>query len=319
MRDDVLPNMDLSGLSKSDWIQRIGEIAELTGYFQPLGDDHFATFVDQGRVLLVTFEKIDTMRGMTDAAQPLGWPIARREGWSHLLLACDGDTWFRDPQVYGYFDRLCDDGFFEDFDRVVFYGAGACGYAAAAFSVAAPGATVILVNPQATLDAEVTGWDTRFVGQRRRNFTDRYGYAPDMIDAAEQAHVYFDPDVMLDAVHAALFARSNVHLHPWRAGADLQNSLIRSRQLDPILVAAARGELSRATLGRIGRSRREYRPYLRRLVARLEAAGHKDLDRIVCRNVISRMKAPAFQKRLQRLETPPVPVVEDGQSSQTGA
>ena len=54
-------------------------------------------------------------------------------------------------------------------------------------------------------------------------------------------------------------------------------------------------------------------------VARLEAAGHKDLDRIVCRNVISRMKAPAFQKRLQRLETPPVPVVEDGQSSQTGA
>ena len=50
-----------------------------------------------------------------------------------------GDTWFRDNRVYGYFDRLIADGFFEDFDTVIFYGAGSCGYAAAAFSVAAPG------------------------------------------------------------------------------------------------------------------------------------------------------------------------------------
>jgi hypothetical protein len=50
-------------------------------------------------------------------------------------------------------------GFFDDFDQVVFYGAGQCGYAAAAFSVATPGATVVAIQPQATLDPRVTEWD----------------------------------------------------------------------------------------------------------------------------------------------------------------
>jgi hypothetical protein len=42
-----------------------------------------------------------------------------------------------------------DDGFFDEFEQVIFYGSGSSGYAAAAFSVAAPGATVIAVQPQA--------------------------------------------------------------------------------------------------------------------------------------------------------------------------
>ena len=65
--------------------------------------------------------------------------------------------WFRYPKVHAYFNRLVDDGFFDDLDKVVFYGAGPCGYAAATFSVAAPGATVVAIQPQATLDPRVTG------------------------------------------------------------------------------------------------------------------------------------------------------------------
>ena len=66
--------------------------------------------------------------------------MVREHRWSHMALISDSDTWFRDPAVYGWFDRLVDEGFFDEFDRVLFYGAGPCGYAAAAFSVSAPGA-----------------------------------------------------------------------------------------------------------------------------------------------------------------------------------
>ena len=40
--------------------------------------------------------------------------------------------------VYGFFDQILDDGFFDEFDTIIFYGAGPCGYAATAYSVAAP-------------------------------------------------------------------------------------------------------------------------------------------------------------------------------------
>jgi hypothetical protein len=113
--------------------------------------------------------------------------LFKKNGWSHLSIILDGDTWFHDPKVYAYFNRLDDDGFFDDFDHVVFYGAGPCKYAAAAFSVAAPGATVDAIQPQTTLDPRITDWDDRYMKMRRTDFTSRYGYAPDMLDAAEQA------------------------------------------------------------------------------------------------------------------------------------
>ena len=47
-----------------------------------------------------------------------------------------GSTWYRDETVHDFFDRLRDQGFFRQFDRVVFYGTSMGGYAACAFSLA---------------------------------------------------------------------------------------------------------------------------------------------------------------------------------------
>ena len=117
---------------------------------------------------------------------PLGAEHRAAGGWSHLCLIAEGDTWFRDPAVYAYFDRLVDDAFFEDFDHVLFYGAGMAGYAACAYSVAAPGAQVLALNPRATLDPAAGRWDDRDRAARRLDFTSRYGYAPDMLEGAAQ-------------------------------------------------------------------------------------------------------------------------------------
>ncbi|MGR3456202.1 phosphoadenosine phosphosulfate reductase [Pseudooceanicola sp.] len=290
----------LAGVDDSDWLRTFVEIAEEHGYFQPLGKRHFAALVERGSTLLVTFETLPVMR---TEGEPIGWQMVRDHGWSHLCLASEGDTWFRDPKVFGFFDRLVDDGFLEDFERVIFYGAGPCGYAAAAFSVTAPGATVVTVAPQATLDPEVTLWDDRFPQMRRTDFADRYGFAPDMIEAAEQAFVIFDPVIVQDAAHAALFRRPNVTYLPMRRmGPAIEADLKAMHLLPRLLDLAGTGRLTRSAFARLARTRRSHPAYLRRLLAAVEGSERPALARALCRNVVARMKAPRFARRLEALE-----------------
>lgn len=320
MKDIASPlDQSLADLSLDEWKAGLVAQTDETGMWQDLGDRHFATFVDQSSTLLVTFETVQGIRSLSDTAQPLGFDLVKAQGWSHLCLISDGDTWFRDARVYGLFDRLIDDGFFEDFDRVVFYGAGPCGYAAAAFSVAAPGATVVAVQPQATLDPRMTEWDDRFVEMRRTSFTDRYGYAPDMLDAADEAFVLYDPYQKLDAMHAALFERSNVKRirMPFMGGA-LQSRLIQMDILYEILSLAGADKLTPMVFHRLLRARRKNRPYLRALQGYLDEHDRGYLGVLLSRNVVSRMRAPGFRQHLSHLLqeaekgafTPPPPPAE---------
>ncbi len=302
---DQTPTLSTSlvDLPKQEWLQAVSTIAEEDGYFQRLGKRHFAAFIEEGTTLLVTFETIQGMHALSDLAQPFGWEMLRDHGWSHLCIASDGDTWFRDKAVYGYFDRLIDDGFFDEFDKVIFYGAGPCGYAAAAYSVASPAANVVVIQPQATLDARITEWDDRFTDLRRGDFTSRYGYAPDMLDAADEAFVLYDPREQLDAMHAALFTRSNVKKLRMRFMGDaLQTDLLEMGQLAPLLVAAAKGKLTDKVFAEIFRARRTYRPYLRNLLAGLEADGRENLAIALCKNVTGRMRARRFAAKLSQLQ-----------------
>lgn len=299
---DILDE-DLSGLKPAQWEQRLSAITEELGMFQPLDKKHCATFLDQGNTLLVTFETVQGIHNLSKLAQPLGWDMVKKEGWSHLGLMSSGDTWFRNDRVYGFFDQLIDDGFFDEFDQVIFYGAGPCGYAASAFSVAAPGATVVAIQPQATLDPRMTEWDDRFVEMRRTDFTSRYGYAPDMLDAAQKAFVFYDPYERLDAMHAALFARKNVtRLRVPHLGDAVQTRMIEMDILQAILELAAKDLLTPQLFSRLLRERRDNSAYLRGLMARLDSLDRPYLQVLLCRNVVSRMRAPRFRRRLQGLE-----------------
>lgn len=293
----------LADLSKAEWKAALIAQADAHGMSQDLGKRHFATFIDKKETLLVTFETIQGIRALSETAQPFGFDMVKAQGWSHLCLISDGDTWFRDDDVYAFFDQLIDDGFFEDFDRVLFYGAGPCGYAAAAYSVASPGATVIAVQPQATLEARMTEWDERFIEMRRTDFTSRYGFAPDMLDAAEQAFILYDPRQTLDAVHATLFARSNVtRLRMPFMGSTLQTQLIEMKILYRLLSLAGAGKLTRQKFFELYRARRDDGTYLRNLMAHLDQNERFYLTMLLCRNVTSRMRARRFRRRLEHLE-----------------
>ena len=293
---------DLTGLDASDWMDAIEVLSEEHGSFTPLGRSHAAAFLDAGRTLLVTFENSAEVMDLDDAT-PRGFAFARREGWSVLSFLSRGESWFRDERIYRHIDRLIDDGFFEDFDQVLFYGAQSGGYAAAAFSVAAPGARVLALRPQATLDPAVAGWDARFFAHRGQTFTDRYGYAPDMIDAAEKAYILFSPQHRLDSMHAALFTRPNaVMLRAHGLAGQLEMSLDGLGLLDDLILAAMDGSLDPAHFGRLMKKRKSSASYLRRLVTRAADSGHDKLAAKVCRIALRDGSNPWFEKQLAAIE-----------------
>ena len=284
--------------SRDDWLARIDAIGEEAGYFQTVGARHWAFFVDESPTLLVTFETVAEIRAR-GSQLPLGHEIAGAKGWSHLCLIADGETWYRDAAVYRYFDRLVDDAFFEDFDRAAFYGAGMGGYAACAYSVAAPGATVLAVQPRATLDPQIAVWDTRDLRHRRLNFTDRYGYAPDMIEGTGQVFVLFDHTQSEDAMHAALFNRPYVTMLrcPY-LGKRADLALAQMKLLPELITAAAEGRLTPTLHAGALRQRRSYVPYLKALLAQAETTGHHHRAVMICRNVTQRTGAKFFRRRL---------------------
>lgn len=298
MQDNAnLTEMALDGLDWNTWLDKVTPAVEEDGYAEPLGPGHAAIFSENRPILLVTFETFQTM----PQSRPIGWQLAEALGWSHLCLVSNGDTWFRDRRVFGYFDRLADDGFFDEFEQVIFYGAGPRGYAAAAFSVAAPGAKVLAVQPHATLDPRVAEWDDRFLYMRRTAFDDRYGYAPDMLDAADQAFVLYDPEIQLDAMHAALFTRPNVTKFRMRhLGTDQEGSLLRMGVLFRALAQLSANKLSRHSLADLYRTRRRDIPYLKLLLTRVEDTGQLYRTAKLAQYVMRHRRGPRFRKSIRR-------------------
>ena len=276
-------------LDRDPWFARIDELCAEEGYFEPLGKKHWAYFHDDGPILLVSFESLDRILARK-GQMPFGHDVAVANGWSHLTVICDGETWFRDPAVWGYFDRLVDEAFFEDFDRVLFYGAGDAGYAACAYCVCAPGATVLAISPRATLDPTVAGWDHRATKLRRLDFSSRYGYAPDMTEGASRVFVIYDPLMPENAMHAALFRADWVTPLPTRNFGDAIESVIEQTGLLPhLLTAACEARLDPVSFARLWRIRRRYAPYLRGLLRKVDMAQRPLLALMICRSVVRRI------------------------------
>lgn len=293
----------LTRLGPPAWEEQLDALGEEHGYFEPVGADHMVVFLDAGPNLLVTFETAVNIRKHNADAAPLGFRFAQHEGWSTLSIIAREESWFRDPAIYGYIDRLVDDGFFEDFDKVVFHGSHSGAYAAAAYSVAAPGCTVLAYSPQATLDPRIAGFDGRFIEQRRTDFSNRYGYAPDMIEATDHAYIVFDPSQRFDAIHAALFTRSNVtKLRCPNMGGRLDVMFAAMDIEDDLLRAAMDGTLNLVSFAQMIRARRTQKGYLRALYKKAFQTGHPVLAANACVYGLRLGDDPFFEDRLRELE-----------------
>ncbi|MEZ5753012.1 MAG: phosphoadenosine phosphosulfate reductase [Paracoccaceae bacterium] len=289
--------------SDADWLSIMEEIGEESGYFEPLGEKHSTFFSDQGPVLLVSFETLSGIRSAGGVQMPLGYQIAAARGWSSLSIIAHEESWYRDHNVWGYFDRLIDDAFFEDFDRVVFYGAGMGGYGAAAFSVAAPGSTVVAIAPQATLDPEESEWDRRFLKARGRDFTTRFGYAPEMVEGCERVFILYDPIQQIDAVHATLFRGAHVtKLRARHSGRDPQSELARMDILRQVIEAACTGTLDDAAFYRLWRARRTHPQYIGRLIGRVQAQNKPARFVYALKAAIAKVDHPQLHRALAQAQ-----------------
>ena len=300
-------------LTDSEWLSELAEIGTSRGFFRRLGPRHNAIHLQgSDETLLVGFDTIATARAGSASGIPHTMLLAEIHGWSHLSLLAHQSTWFREAPVYSFVDRLTDDGFFESYDRVIFYGAGSCGYAAAAFSVAAPGSTVVLVSPQATLDPELASWDDRFAKMRRTDFRRRYGFAPDMIEAADRVVLFYDPVEELDAMHAALFRGPQVtKIRVRHGGAQLGRDLQEMKVISDVIAAAGQGRLNEIGIYRALRRRHDFMPYLRNLLNRVHIEERQLLVGLLCRAVTSRRNAPRFRHHLDLAERS---LAEDGKT-----
>ncbi len=287
--------------SRAALLQRLDDLTAEEGHFEPVGARHWALFEDAGTTLIVTFDQMATILA-SDTGMPWGHGFARDRGWSHLCFIAEGETHFRDPALYRHFDRLVDDAFFEDFDRVLFFGHGHGAHAACAYAVTAPGAQVLALNPRATLAGREVAWDRRDLAARRQDFTTRYGYAPEMLEGAGKVVVIHDLTQREEAMHSALFRA------PWvtRLSAPLMGERIewalRHMGILPTLIEAAmEGRLTPALFAREWRKRRAFSPYLKALLDKAETARRRGLAIAICRSVTRRLKAPHFARRLAKL------------------
>ncbi len=297
--------MDLSGLGKNEFLARLDDLVDDgemgNGFFEQLGARHFALMIERKPTLLVSFETIADVQARP-TSHPRGFALAQKNDWSSLTILSDGDTWFRDPKVYAFFDRMTDESIFDDYNEILFYGAHAGGYAAAAFSVAAPGANVLALRPVATLNPAQARWDRRYIPARALDFTTRYGYGPDMIEAANRAYVIADHGSPADAMHAALFRKPNVTpLHCGQTGPKLEQLWDMMDITTPMIEAAMAGALTPVRFARLWRARRQSPAYLRTLLRRLEAAERPALARRLCRHGVTTPDKALFARKFDEL------------------
>ncbi|WP_439560007.1 phosphoadenosine phosphosulfate reductase [Roseinatronobacter sp.] len=294
--------------NEAEWLARLDEIGDeldpLAGGFTALGKHHAALYSDGNDTLLVTFENIATIRTREADHRPLGFTHAQRRGWSSLTIMARQSRWFRDPEISDYFDAQIDAGFFDGFRRVLFYGEGMCGYAACAFSLAAPGATVLAIAPQATLDPEIAGWDRRFMAARRLDFRSRFGFAPAMLDGGRGAFIVHDPARKLDLMHATLFRRPFVTLlRTPDLGKDTGAALARLGVLAPMIDAAAQGKITHELFYTLMRARRTDASYLERLTRRCAKLGrHPALTLAAARFALAQSDSRKLRKCLRKAE-----------------
>ncbi len=285
------------------WDAIARRLAGEDGFYRPGPEGHSFLYVPRSRdTLVVTFDNLDITMTKREDRRPWGYSFIEAQGWSMLGVLAGGWTWYREPWVAEQFDELRDSGFFKQFKRVVFYGASMGGYAACAFSPAAPGADVVAISPQSTVDKSVVPWESRYKVVWDRDFTGPYGDAADVSRAARRVSILYDPYEPLDAGHAARFTNDNVqHLRAPLLGHRLGTSLQQMGILNPIILGALSGELGQGEYYRLLRARRAAPRYQRELFNRAVEGGHKQLARRLGEWVLARNENPAVRRGLRKL------------------
>ena len=273
---------------EGSWDKIATELAGKDGWYRPGTNGHSFLYMPRSTdTLVVTFDNLDIAMTKREDRRPWGYSFIKDQGWSMLGVLAGGWTWYREQWVSDQFDQLKKDGFFKQFKRVVFYGASMGGYAACAFSSAAPGCDVVAISPQSTVDKKIVPWESRYKVVWDRDFSGKYGDAAKVSKKANRVSILYDPYEPLDAQHAARFSGKNVqHLRAPLLGHRLGSSLNQMGILSPIILGALDGSLTSEEYYKLLRTRKTSPRYQRELFNKAVDKGHKELAKSLGEHIL---------------------------------
>lgn len=287
--------------AEQSWAEIATGLAGKDGFYRE-SDEHAMLFIKRSDTLVVTFDNLDIAMEKREDKRPWGFAFIEKQGWSMLGVTAAGWTWFRDPWVYAQFDDLKKKSFFKQFKRVVFYGASMGGYGACAFVAACPGADVVAISPQSTLDKTLVPFETRYKTAWGRDFSGKYGDAAQVSAKAGRVTLIYDPYEPLDSGHVERFAAANVvKLRAPLLGHRLGSSLQQMGILSAITLGALNGTLTEAAFYQKLRARKGFARYQKELFKRALDKGHPELARRMGRWVLTHGGNQHIRKAMEKL------------------
>ena len=179
--------------------------------FRVVGDTAYLWFEPRSEVLLVTFDNLATL----DHPYPrLPWLHRQAGELGHSILGVQSHAkdWFRQETAPAMIRALVEQGFFRNFERVVFTGASMGGFGALNFAPLVQGATTLAFSPQSTMSKVICPFERRFTwAVNNSNWT-----VPRFLDAAAAipyqpaVSILYDPFVREDKLHAARLSAPHV-------------------------------------------------------------------------------------------------------------
>lgn len=275
--------------------------AEASGGFFWEGAENALMFAPKSRRLVVTLDNLSQVK-MDEPRWPWGFKVLTRDMEASVLgVMATKRNWFRHDFVHDAFDALRDQGFFAQFDEILFYGASMGAFGALVFSQCAPGAHVLAIAPQSTLDPAVLP-DDRWGWTRKLDWSGRYADAAGALQTAGQVYVVSDPYFDADRAHVERLSAPNMTMlrTPFMQH-QLPNALAKMDMLKPLLMAAVQGKLEPAHFYRLFRARRDLPRFQHDLLMEAERRGKTRLAIRVCEYALKRRTATNIERSLERL------------------
>lgn len=259
------------------WYAEIFPAGPATGWFHKW-THHAASFVDRGKhQLVISFDNLSDAGYPYPDIAPWAEKFVRGNGWSHLGVYARGPSWFRDPELIAHLEKLKDEGFFAQFERVALIGTSMGGFAALTFSSLSPGATVVALSPQSTLDDALVPWEGRFRKGAAHDWTLPYSDAATQLDTLGQAYVVYDPFMKEDKDHVMRLPQDKlIHLRGFGFGHKTAVVLRRMDCLKPVMNDAITGTLDPKEFYKAAKARKDLYIYRISMEFYLESKGQHD-------------------------------------------
>lgn len=259
------------------WYNEIFPAGPRDGFFHKFGE-HAASFVDRGaHQLVISFDNLSDAGYPYTDIRPWAESFVRDNGWSHLGVYSRGPSWYRDARLIRFLEWLRDDGFFTRFEHVTLIGTSMGGFAALAFARLAPGANVVALSPQTTLDKTLVPWEERFLKGQARDWTLPYSDAAEGLEQAGKIYVIYDRLLREDKAQVDRLPQDRIiTLNAIGCGHKSAVALRRMEQLKPVMQQAITGKLTETGFYQMLRSRRDLLFYRKVMEAHLEARNQAD-------------------------------------------